>query len=188
MNRFRRLCLSCFLLLPVAALAGNDKVDPASYICAELVSQPVTDGQPPVFTAMQMDGFAAAVLGNTVADPASLAPALETAYQICQTKPADKVLDIWKEVRKRMPAPAKGESGDDGNKTVWRADTAKCADYNANQEDGSGFAVWLDGYNRGKKGISASILNDDEVFQAFFAACAKKPEALMLDVLAETAR
>lgn len=171
-------CLA--LTLPAAALAANDKIDPTSYICAELVAQPIVDqGQPPVFTALQIDGYVSARTGQTVADAESLAPMLEHVYAACQVKPANKVADIWKETRKVVPAAAEGR---------WRADKTRCGDYAADTENGSGFVIWLDGYNRGKSGKPASVLNDDATLASYLDACAKKPEALMLDVLAENAK
>ena len=43
------LILCCLMLgLPVAVQAGNDKIDPSTYICAELVTQPMTEGGQPL--------------------------------------------------------------------------------------------------------------------------------------------
>ena len=48
--------------------------------------------------------------------------------------------------------------------------------------------IWLDGYNRGKSGKPASVLVNDDTLKAYLEACSKKPDALMLDVLAENAK
>ena len=48
--------------------------------------------------------------------------------------------------------------------------------------------IWLDAYNRGKSGKPASVLVNDDTLKAYLDACAKKPDALMLDVLAESAK
>jgi len=48
--------------------------------------------------------------------------------------------------------------------------------------------IWLDGYNRGKSGKPASVLVSDDVLKAYLDACTKKPDALMLDVLAESTK
>ncbi|MDE7241435.1 MAG: hypothetical protein K2N62_06100, partial [Desulfovibrio sp.] len=64
----------CALLLATTASAG-DKIDPASYICAELVAATVS-GEPPLFEGLQLDGYAAARAGAPVADPALLQPLL----------------------------------------------------------------------------------------------------------------
>ncbi|MBE6441023.1 MAG: hypothetical protein E7022_01660 [Desulfovibrio desulfuricans] len=178
----KALCLFCCLLLglPAAAQAANDKIDPAGYICAELVTQPMTEGgEPPIFTALQIDGYASAKAGNPVADSETLAPMLGQVYAACQAKPTETVLSVWQEARKTFPAAAESR---------WRADKTTCRDYAADTDNGSGFVIWLDGYNRGKSGKSASVLNDDATLNAYFDACAKKPDALMLDVMGESAR
>ena len=111
-------CLTLLLALPCAPQAANDKIDPATYICAELVTQPISgDGEPPVFTALQIDGYASAKAGNVVADPDSLASILDQVYAVCQTKPADTVLSVWQEARKLLPA---------GTESPWRADKTTC--------------------------------------------------------------
>ena len=67
MRKLFKLC--CLMLsLPVAAQAADEKIDPATYICAELVATGVS-GQPPLFEGLQIDGYAAAALDKPVADP-----------------------------------------------------------------------------------------------------------------------
>ena len=177
----KTLILCCLLLgLPVAVQAGNDKIDPNTYICAELIAQPTTDGgQPPIFEALQIDGFASAKSGNTVADPETLPPMLGQVYAACQAKPTATVLSIWNEARKTFPVDTE---------STWRADKTLCKDYAANTDDGSGFVIWLDGYNRGKTGKPESVLVSDDTLKAYLDACSKKPDSLMLDVLAESAK
>ena len=178
----KKTCLLCGLLLalPAMALADNEKIDPATYICAELVAQPISDkGAPPVFTALQIDGYAAAKDGKLVADSESLAPMLNQVYLECQRKPTDTVLSLWRKLRKQIPASADSR---------WHADKTVCKDYADDPDNGSGFVIWLDGYNRGKAGGSASVLNDDATLQAYLNACKAKPDALMLDVLKQSAR
>ena len=175
------LVLCCLLLgLPLAAQADNEKIAPDSFICAELVTAPMTDGgQPPIFEALQIDGYVSAGLGDTVAHPEVMAPILTEVYTYCQTKPTEKVADVWAKARKQLDTPAKG---------TWQADKTTCKDYNDDPDNGSGFVIWLDGYNRGKNKSKASILENDDTLNAFLGACAKQPNELMLDVLAKNAK
>ena len=175
------LILCCLMLgLPVAVQAGNDKIAPSAYVCAELVTQPIAEGgQPPIFEGLQIDGYVSAKMGNPIADPETLAPMLGQVYAACQVDPTKKVATAWEEARKTFPVDTA---------STWRADKTLCKDYTANPDDGSGFVIWLDGYNRGKSGKSASVLVNDETLKAYLDACAKKPDALMLDVLAESAK
>lgn len=174
------LLLCCLLLgLPTAALAANEKIDPATYICAELVALPTTDGQPPLFEALQIDGFASAAQGGTAAHPEIMAPLLSQVYEACQSQPTEKMLTLWEKAREALHVAEDGP---------WKADKTTCRDYAANEEDGSGFLVWLDGYNRQKSGTSASVLESNDTVNAYLEACNQKPEALMLDVMRESAR
>ena len=175
------LVLCCLLLgLPMTAQADNEKIAPDSFICAELVTIPMTDGgQPPIFESLQIDGYASAKLGDPVAHPEILAPILTEVYAYCQAKPTDKVADVWTKARKAQPTPEKG---------TWQADKTTCKNYNDDPDNGSGFVIWLDGYNRGKNKTQASILENDETLKVFLDACAKQPDALMLDVLAKSAK
>lgn len=177
----KKLLLLCCLLLglPVAAQAADEKIDPTNFICAELVAISSTSGHPPLFEGLQMDGYAAAAQGQTVADPMVIASLLEQVYAACQAKPTEKVLTLWQEARKSHAAP------DDG---PWRADKTTCKQYSDNEEDGSGFVIWLDGYNRQKSGKPGSVLESDAVLNAYLEACAKQPESLMIDVMRERAR
>ncbi|MDE7242345.1 HdeA/HdeB family chaperone, partial [Desulfovibrio sp.] len=126
-----------------------------------------------------LDGYAAARAGAPVADPALLQPLLLEVYDTCQAAPADKALPHWEKARKEKPVAADGP---------WRADKTTCKDYAANEEDGSGFVIWLDGYQRGKSGQPASALESNESLDAFLEACKKQPDALMLDVLAKSVK
>jgi len=177
----KMLVLCCLLLgLPVAAQAENDKIDPSAYICAELITQPMTEGgKPPIFEALQVDGYVSAKMGNTVADPETLPPMLGQVYAACQADPTKKVIDVWQTARKTFPVDTD---------STWRADKTTCKDYAANTDDGSGFVIWLDGYNRGKTGKPASVLVSDDTLKGYLDACGKKPDALMLDVMAESAK
>ena len=168
----------CALLLAVSAVNAEEKIDPATYICAELVAA-TTSGEPPLFEGLQLDGYAAGKAGAPVADPALLSPLLLEVYDTCQAEPADKVLPHWQEARKQKVVATEGP---------WRADKTTCKDYAANEEDGSGFVIWLDGYLRGKSGAPASALESNETLDAFLEACRKQPDALMLDVLAESVK
>ena len=175
------LVLCCLLLgLPLAAQADNEKIAPDSFICAELVTAPMTDGgQPPIFEALQIDGYVSAGAGDTAAHPDILASLLTGVYTYCQSHPTDKVADVWAKARKAQDIP-KGDT--------WQADKTKCSDYNADPDNGSGFVIWLDGYNRGKNKTEASVLNSDATLKVFLDACVKQPDALMLDVLAKSAK
>lgn len=172
------LLCCCALLLTAPSVSAEEKIDPATYICAELVAATVS-GEPPLFEGLQLDGYAAAKAGASVADPALLQPLLLEVYDTCQAAPADKVLPHWAEARKQKVAATEGP---------WRADKTTCKDYAANEEDGSGFVIWLDGYQRGKSGAPASALESNESLDAFLEACKKQPDALMLDVLAESVK
>ncbi len=177
----KKLLLLCCLLLglPVAAQAADEKIDPTNFICAELVAISSTSGQPPLFEGLQIDGYAAAAQGRTVADPAIMAPVLEQVYAACQAKPTEKTLTLWQEIRKTHAV------ADDG---PWRADKTTCRQYSANEDDGSGFVIWLDGYNRQKSGKPGSVLESDAALNAYLEACARQPERLMLDVLRESVK
>lgn len=172
------LILCCLMLaLPAKLQAADEKIDPAAFICAELVAIASTSGQPPLFEGLQIDGYVAAAQGQTVADPGIMAPLLAQAYAACQAKPTEKVATVWQAARKNQTVS--GES-------PWRADKTTCKDYSANEDDGSGFVIWLDGYNRRKSGKPGSVLESNETLKAFLDACAKKPAALMSDVMQES--
>ncbi|MBQ3059286.1 MAG: hypothetical protein IJD16_03100 [Desulfovibrio sp.] len=181
MRKLLLCCALCCLLagLPASGMAANAKIDPESYICAELVALASTVQEAPLFEVLQMDGYAAAAAGQDVAVPEAVAPILGQVLGICQAQPTEKVAAVWQAVRQQSLLPENGP---------WHADRTTCGQFTAAQEDGSGFPVWLDGYNRQKNGNRSSILNDNESFQGFLKACAKKPDSLMLDVLREQAR
>ena len=170
----KSLLLCCCALRLATTASAEDKIDPASNICAELVAAS-TSGEPPLFDGLQLDGYAAARANAPVADPSVLAPLLLEVYDTCQAAPGDKVLPHWEKARKTKPVATEGP---------WRADKTTCKDAAANEEDGSGFVIWLDGYQRGKSGKPASALESNESLDAFLEACKKQPDALMLDVLA----
>lgn len=106
MKKLLILC-SLMLVLPAGVRAADEKIDPATFICAELVAVSSTSGQPPLFEGLQLDGYAAAAQGKTVADPNIMAPLLEQTYAACQAKPTEKVITVWQAARKISLCPAK---------------------------------------------------------------------------------
>lgn len=158
--------------------AESEKIDPETYICAELVASQV-DGEAPLFQGLQLDGYSAAKNGINAADPASMSDLLLVVSDSCEAKPGDTVLRHWQEARKEIPA---------NQDTRWQADKFTCADYNADPDEGSGFVIWLDGYWRGKTGKKASIFSSQETLDHFLDVCKANPQKLMLDVLAENAK
>lgn len=174
--KYAAILLAGALLLPANAKAG-DKINPEDYICAEFLAAGAMT-EPPLFEGLQLDGHYSAVNGQKVADPALVGTVLEEVFMRCGEKPGEKVLPVWTEVRKTHPDPEAGQ---------WRADRARCGDYNRNPEDGSGFVIWLDGYQRGESGKTDSILESDAKTGAFTEACKDRPDALMLDLIREYA-
>ncbi|MDR1776938.1 MAG: hypothetical protein LBR31_03815 [Desulfovibrio sp.] len=176
----KKLWLFCCLALvfPTAAGAG-EKIDPTDFICAELVAMPTTTGEPSLFEALQVDGYLSAQQNATIADPTLIAPLLEQVYVACQAAPTETVLAFWKKGREGLTV---------SEESPWRADKTTCGDYAANEDDGSGFVIWLDGYNRGKSGTGASILESDSTFNDFMAKCKAQPKDLMLDVMRSSAK
>lgn len=170
--------LLAVLMFASHALAADEKIDPATYICAEIVASAV-DGTPPVFEGLQIDGYAAALANHPVANPQGLEQILLIVSDSCAAKPTDKTLQHWQAARKTFPA------ADDG---AWRADKTTCGDYQANQDDGSGFVIWLDGYQRAKTGKTASVFTDQATLDHFLDVCAKNPQRLMYDVMVENAK
>ena len=156
------LCCCLLLALPLAVRAEDEKIDPANYICAEFVAQGAVSQDPPVFQALQIDGFVSSNIGYTVADPQAINVV---------------VAEIWEPLKKKLPRPVSGE---------WEADVTKCRAYNEHPENGSGFVIWLDAYNRQYNVTEKSILARQETLDKFLAACAKNPDAFMIDVLQET--
>jgi hypothetical protein len=158
---------------------SEEKIDPADFICAELVALPTTTGEPSLFEALQIDGYVSAARNNNVADPQIMAPLLEQVYMACQANPTEKVLTFWRSGQEMFTIAEDGP---------WKADKTTCGDYAVNEEDGSGFLIWLDGYNRQKNGLTASVLENDASLNAFLAKCKKEPQSLMLDVMKESVK
>lgn len=175
----RSICAAlAFLSLPLAVYGADEKIDPKTYICAELVASAV-DGVPPIFEGLQIDGYASGLDNKPVADPLSQENMLIAASDSCSARPADTVLSHWREIRKAYPASDLGP---------WRADKTTCGDYQADQDEGSGFVIWLDGYQRAKTGKDASVFTDQETLDKFLEQCARNPERLMYDVMVENAK
>lgn len=159
-------------------LAADEKIDPATYICAELMASN-TDGAPPIYEGLQLDGYASAKENKVVADPEILAPLLLAISDSCAAVPTDKALEHWQKARKSYPLPEDGP---------LRADKTTCGDYVADPDNVSGFVIWLDAYYRGKNNKEESILTSQKIFDDFMAACKANPNKLMLDVIAEYAK
>ena len=173
------ICLLALgLCLAPAARAADDMIDPASYICAELIAASL-DGQPPIYEGLQLDGYYSAKKGLADADASILAPMLIEVSDSCASQPADKALAHWEKARANYPVEAGG---------VWNAKNYTCADYADNPDDGSGFVIWLDAYNRGKNSGNASVLSSQEAIDNFVEACKANPKKLMLDVIKEMAK
>ncbi|GFH63215.1 MAG: conserved hypothetical protein [Candidatus Desulfovibrio kirbyi] len=171
---FAAACLLGMLSLPVYA---DDKIDPNDFICAELMSLPLMDADPALFEVLQIDGYVSALLDKTDADAQRMLPLMQQVYNGCQSKPASTVLSLWQAARMAYP--------DSPNNSAWKADKTTCADYSANEEDGSGFVIWLDGYNRQKNPQALSVLESDDALKAYLEACANRPESLMLEIMQE---
>lgn len=174
----RIMLLACLLILPVSAMGASDKIDPATYICAELVASNVS-GEPPIFEGLQLDGYASAKSGATGADATTLQAMLIEVSDSCAAKPTEKALEHWQAARKNHPLP---------DSLSWRADKTTCADYYANPDDGSGFIIWADGYLRGKTGKAASVLSSQEIFDHFLAECKASPDKLVIEVIGANAK
>lgn len=174
-------CLSAaltLLLLTGFAHAADEKIDPATYICAELIAANI-DGQPPIYEGLQLDGYYSGQKGYTEADAAILAPMLVEVSDSCASQPADTALSHWEKARQNFLVEQSG---------AWNANKYTCADYVADPDDGSGFVIWLDAYNRAKTGKSASVLESQEAIDNFLEVCKANPKKLMLDIINETAR
>ena len=144
------LALVC---VPNLVLAANEKIDPETYLCAELVSnETLLQGEAPLFEGLQLDGYASAAVNMDVASPDAVHIILNEAVNWCQERPTDKVYSIWQQMRATGPVP----EGD------WNAKTSTCADFALNQDDASGFIIWLDGYNRKANNTTKSILKPSE--------------------------
>lgn len=168
--------MASFVSLP--AYGEDEKIDPETYICAELSARNV-EGTPPIFESLQIDGYVSGKAKQPVADSYTLGEMTLEVSNSCEAAPGDKVAKHWQEARKNHPID---------DRQIWRADKTTCAEYNSNPDDGSGFVIWLDGYWRGQTGKASSILADQETLDKFIAACKANPSKLMLDVLAENAK
>ncbi len=164
------------LCLAAPAFAASDKIDPETYICAELLASN-TSGEPPLFEGLQMEGYAAQKSGQVVADPSVMEPMLISISDICQAVPTDKVLPHWNEIRKNLPIATEGP---------YRADKTTCGEYYADEDNGSGFLIWLDGWQRAKNGRQDSIFENQATLDKFLAACKNAPDKLIIDVIGET--
>lgn len=167
------------LFLAQVSFAGSDKINPDEYICAEYLTAVSIEHAPPLFEALQIDGYTAAKMDKTVANSRIMPPIMLEVYALCQSQPEVKVYPLWQQVRSRLPVPEDG---------LWRADRTTCASYNAAPNDGSGFIIWLDGYIRGKYNTSASVLKNDRDLNAFFEGCKRQPNALIQDVMRKYAK
>lgn len=165
-------------LASLPAYGADEKIDPETYICAELSARNV-EGTPPIFESLQIDGYVSGKAKQPVADAYTLGAMTLEVSDSCAAAPTDKVAEHWQNARKNHPV-------DDSQ--IWRADKTTCAEYNDNPDDGSGFVIWLDGYWRGQSGKDTSILVDQQTIEKFEAACKANPSKLMLDVLAENAK
>lgn len=174
------LFLAMLAIASPALATGNEdeKIDPETFICAELVATS-TDTTPPLFEGLQLDGYAAGLASQPIADAAIMEPLLLQVYDSCSAKPTEKAIDHWQALRKKQTLPDSG---------AWRADKTTCGDYAANEDDGSGFVIWLDGYQRAKTGKKASILKDQATLDHFLAVCKANPGRLMYDVMVENAK
>ena len=174
------LIFCCVFLygLTLQAYAGSDKINPADYICAEYVATISVEHAPPLFEGLQIDGYAAAKEGKTITDPRILPPIMLEVYALCQSQPEALVLPLWQKVRSRITFPKVGE---------WQADKTTCEQFNLDPDDGSGFVIWLDGYNRGKNSNDASILKSDLDLNSFIESCKREPKKLMRDVMLKNA-
>lgn len=172
------LFIMLWSLIAAPVFGADEKIDPETYICAEIVASSV-DGQPPLFEGLQLDGYAAGKANHPAADPGGLEQVLLMVSDSCSAKPAEKALQHWQSARKAFPA---------SDESHWRADKTTCKDYHANTDDGSGFVIWLDGYQRAKTGKKASVFTDQAALDNFLAVCAKSPDRLMYDVMIENAK
>lgn len=167
-------CVS--LLFAQCVFAANEKIDPKTYICAEILAANTT-GEPPLFEGLQIDGYVARQNGEVVADPEIMESMLIEISDVCQAAPTDVVIDHWKKLRENHSVSAD---------SPWRADKTTCGDYYANEDDGSGFLIWTDGWQRAKTGQDDSIFATQEILDKFLAACRNAPEKLVIDVITET--
>lgn len=171
------MALLAFSLTVAGAFAADEKIDPQSFICAELLLLN-TAGDPPLFESLQMDGYVAGKTGALGADPDSLVSILMLVSAECSDKPADLVEPLWEAARQLDSYPPESR---------WQADKTTCAEYAENPDDHSGFVVWLDGYNRGK-GSEKSVLANQQAIDNFVKVCRAAPEKLILEAIQLTAQ
>ncbi len=179
MKKIISLALLAAICLPCQPAAAADKINPATFICAELDALISATNQAPIFEGLQLDGYAAAKDGVDAADPSVLGDILVEVAGQCATKPAEPIAPMWQKIRKAQQPDTTGP---------WNATKSTCKQFNKDRDNGEGFVVWLDGYNRQKTGKDASILGSQESYDAFFAACKANPDKLMLDVIRELAK
>ena len=171
----RLVIFLALLSFPAAtAFCADEKIDPNTYICAELIASAV-DGAPPIYEGLQLDGFAAGKAGSPIADPELLQPLLLDVFDSCSAEPADKALAHWEKSRATYVV---------NSESPWRADKTTCADYAKNPDDGSGFVIWLDAYNRAKNSSNKSVLTDQETLEKFLDSCSRTPDKLVIDAIA----
>lgn len=170
--------LAFVLLMTGFVQAADEKIDPATYICAELIAANI-DGQPPIYEGLQLDGYYSAKKGYPEADASILAPMLVEVSDSCASQPAETALSHWEKARENHSIDQSG---------IWNANKYTCADYIADPDNGSGFVIWLDAYNRAKTGKSASVLGSQEAIDNFLEVCKANPQRLMLDIINETGR
>ncbi|MDO5537702.1 MAG: hypothetical protein Q4F72_09270 [Desulfovibrionaceae bacterium] len=179
MLRRMLLCAVALLCVPALAHAANDKIDPATYLCAEYqTNEMVLKGQPPLFEGLQIDGYASADVNMDIASADTVHVLLGQVYLWCENRPTEPVYTVWRQLRATGPVPL-------GN---WNAKTSTCGDMAQDMDNASGFIIWLDGYNRRLQNTSKSILNSDEDLQGFIDACMLSPSRTMLEVLQEHAK
>ncbi len=179
MVRLLLLALVFVLSFQGQSMAANDKIDPATYLCAEyLTNEAVMQGQPPLFEGLQIDGYVSADVNMDIASPDTVHVLLGQVFLWCEKRPDAPVISVWKQMRATGPVP----QGD------WNAKKSTCADMALNIENASGFIIWLDGYNRRLQNTTKSILNSDADLQGYIDACMLSPSRTMLEVLQERAK
>lgn len=179
MVRLLLLALVIVLGIPGQSMAANEKIDPATYLCAEYqTNEAVMQGQPPLFEGLQIDGYVSADVNMDIASPDTVHVLLGQVFLWCEKRPDEPVINVWRQMRATGPVP----QGD------WNAKKSTCADMAMNMENASGFIIWLDGYNRRLQNTTKSILNSDEDLQGYIDACMLSPSRTMLEVLQERAK
>ena len=171
-------------LIGLALLAGqnalaaddNERINP-DYICAQYLALASTSPEGPLFQALQIDGFVSAEQGTTWADPDTVKGLMTAVYAMYEEHATEPVAVQWEQVKRMIEEPVE---------KPWDADTTLCRRLNDNPDDGSGFIVWLDAYNRQYSVTKKSILNSDKDIQRFIANCKQRPDDKMIDVLRDS--